>query len=84
MRYLFQIPVGIDRGIAQGFRNLLTDFLQLLCIAGLLGQGAAVQCLGNGRGQIFDGKPLDPIPLVIHHAAEAEVQVGAVELEQLA
>jgi len=49
-----------------------------------LGQSAALQLFGGGLGQILRDELLDHAALVIHDAVDTEVQIGAVELKQLA
>ncbi len=39
--------------------------------------------LRNSQGQVLRDEALDFVPFVVHDAADAEVQVGRVELEQL-
>ena len=79
-----EIAVGINGVSGQRTFYLLGDFLQLFGGLVLIGQRAAIQFFRYGIWQVLRDKPLDYVPLVIHDAVDAEVQVGAVELEQFA
>lgn len=43
-----------------------------------------IQLVGDGLGQVGRDEILDHVPLVVHNAVDAEVQVRTVELEELA
>jgi hypothetical protein len=84
MEPLGQVAVSIEGVVAQRLLDLLGDFFQFPGSLRLVGQRAAIQLFGDGLRQIKRDEPFDHVPLVVHDAVDAEVQVGAVELEQLA
>ena len=63
--------------------DLLGDFLEFLGGLRLVGKRAARELVGDGLGQVFRDEPLDHVSLAIHDAVDSEVQVRAVELEEL-
>ena len=81
---LGQVSVGIEGIRPQRLPDLLGDLLQFPGSLRLLGQRAAIQLFGDGLGQVLRDELLDHVPLVVHDAVDAEVQVGAVELEEFA
>ena len=80
---LGQVTVGVEGVLAQRLRDLLGNLLQLLGGLGLVRQRVTIQLIGDSLRQILRDEPLDHVPLVVHDAVDAEVQVRAVELEQL-
>lgn len=61
--------------------DLLLKFLEFFGRLRLFGQCPFVQLGLDGLRQVLGDELLDHIPLVIHDAVDAEVQVGAIELE---
>ena len=84
MKAVVQLAVGVDLVSAEGGHHVLTGFFQVVGGLGLPGKLAAVQLPRYAHGQPLADELLDGVPLVVHDAVDAEVQVGAVELEQLA
>ncbi len=76
-----QIAVGVEGVFAQRPGDLVGNLLQLLGGLGLFRQRAAIQLVGNDLRQILRDELLDHVPLVVHDAVDAEVQIGAVELK---
>jgi len=79
-----QVPVGIEGVLSQRLADLRGNVLQFPGGLGLVGQRAALQLGGDGLWQVLRDEPLDHVALVIHDAVDAKVQVGAIELEELA
>ena len=81
---LEQFAVGSERVFAERAHGLLPCLPELIGalrfgLDGSLGQG-----LLDGDREIPVDVFVDDLPLVVHDAVDAEVQVGAVELEELA
>ena len=81
---VIQVAVRVDRVSAEVLDDYLSRSLQVGHGLRLPGQVAGLKIGGYARGQLIDNEALDGIPLVVHDAIDAEVQVRAVELEQLA
>jgi len=79
-----QVALSVQGILPQRFQYPLPDFFQRLSGLDLLGQRFPLQfCLNFFRQALID-EPLDDPPLVVHDAVDAEVQVGQVELEEIA
>jgi hypothetical protein len=61
----------------------LFGLFQRLSRLRLLGQCALFQLSLDSLGQVLGNEALNDLPLVVHDAVDAKVQVGAVELEEL-
>ena len=81
---LGEVAVGVQGVLAERLGDLLGGLREIRCGLRLVGQGSEIQLLGDGLGQVGRDELLDHVPLVVHDAVDAEVQVRAVELEKLA
>ncbi len=79
-----QIALRVERLIAVFGLQLLAGLVELLLCPGLMRLGLQLQALRDGVEQVVLDEALDFVALVVHHGIDAEIQVGAVELEELA
>ena len=79
-----QIAVCVERVPAQDILDLLGKLLQALNGLRLIGERAALQLVRDSARQVLGDELLDHAALVVHDPVDAEIEVGAVELEELA
>ena len=76
--------VGVYRIRAQRFDDVVSRRFERVMGGGLVAHRAARQLRRHGIGQPLRDEPLDGVALVVHNAVDAEIEIGAVELKQLA
>lgn len=81
---LHELAAGGDRVLAEELDHLVPDLLELLGALGFGHDGSLGQGLLDGGRELPVDVAVDHLPLVVHDAVDSEVQVGAVELEELA
>lgn len=81
---LGQVAVCVQRLFAQRFQHLLAGGFQVFGGLRLFRQRALPEFLGNRLGQVLRDEAFDDLPLVVHNAVDAEVQVGDVEFKEFA
>ena len=79
-----QHPVVVNGVIAEVLANHAGSFGEFSGGLRLVGQRPAIQFGGDRGRELLGYEPLHNIPLVVHDAVDAKVQVGAVELKQFA
>ena len=79
-----QLTIRADGVVTPVFQNAASQLLNAVGSLVLLGQRPGAQCGVDGGGQLLGDEPLHDVALVVHDAVDAEIEVGAVELEQLA
>ena len=79
-----QVAVAVEGLGAKGLANLLLHFAHLLSDHGLFEERPLGEFVLNELRQVLSDVALHHVPLVVHDAVDAEVQIRAVELEQLA
>ena len=80
---LCKIAMVVNSVFTQSCPDSLRHFFEFGRGLGLLGQRTPSQFGGDEGGELFIYELLYRVPLVVHDAVDTEVQVGAVELEQL-
>ena len=78
------VAVGVYRVRPQRLADFASRRFERVVGGGLVAHRAARQLRRHGIGQPFRDEPLYGVALVVHNPVDAEIEIGAVELKQLA